>query len=364
MATAMLLLPSIVNANTIKSIACIDNTCAIEATQAIKYKISTQKDKNSKIIILDILNTDSKSGKVPNSLTMSGKEIYLAKTALHSSEHFFRIAFIANPDVKYSVSQSGNYLSILFNSQAQEQASTQPQQAMPAVNSTPPPSSALVKPLADSNGNVETIEYTPNQIINVGLMNERTTEIDLPAHISKLITGISTDKISAEVLDNKLFLKPLADNIGGDLYINCTNGNIYHFFLQSASQAPLTLIVNDIQKKNINTSSAMQEESDSISNFLIEVRNHSDDLDVAVIKNPTVSYLTKDITLTLIKSYQGQIYTAYEGIIKNISPVRIRVPYEKIYFKNLLGIAVDDMYLNPSQESKIWFITSYKGRLE
>jgi len=203
---------------------------------------------------------------------------------------------------------------------------------------------------------VEIIKYTGNPII-VYLNTHITRSITFPHHISKIITGINTNKLSVEQSNKTLFLKPLAKNVQGDFYVTETNGTIVHLILKTTRKKDYEdiRIVSPLENAKKELKSVQGE---TPAEFLKKIiLGDLEGVDVEKATGNANFNLSKTILIRIVKVYENPVYKAYFGYIYNTGNKTVRIPIEDIYFKNLIGISPEKLYLSPHSHTNVYFVT-------
>lgn len=205
----------------------------------------------------------------------------------------------------------------------------------------------------------EIIKYVGNPII-VNLNPHITRSVTFPRHISKIVTGIDTNTLSVERSNKTLFLKPLTKRVQGDFYVTEVNGRIIHLILKTTKNKNYKnyediKIVSPLDKAKAETEKFNKETSTSFLKRII--KGNLEGVDVEGTTKPVNISISKDLNIRIVRVYEDPIYKAYYGFVYNTTNRVIRIPVEDIYYKGLIGISPEKLYLNPHSKTDIYFVT-------
>ncbi len=205
----------------------------------------------------------------------------------------------------------------------------------------------------------EIVKYVGNPVI-VALNPHITRSITFPKHISKIITGIDTNTLSVERSNKTLFLKPLTKNVQGDFYVTEVNGSIIHLILKTSKKKNYKSyedikIVSPLDNAKESAEKYKKETSTSFLKRII--KGNLEGIDIEDTTTPVNISISKDLNIKIVHIYEDPIYKAYYGYVYNTTNRVVRIPVEDIYYKGLIGISPEKLYLNPHSKTDIYFIT-------
>ena len=202
----------------------------------------------------------------------------------------------------------------------------------------------------------EIVKYVGNPII-VYLNPHVTRSITFPYYFSKIITGIDTSKLSVEKSNKTLFLKPLGKHVQGDFYVTETNGTIIHLLLKTTKKKDYEGI-RIVLPTETARKTAEKYRTETAAGFLKRIiRGNLSNVDVEKAKGNVNITISKSLVIQIVKVYEDPIYKAYYGYVYNNTNRTVRIPVEDIYYKGLIGISPEKLYLGPHSKTNIYFVT-------